>query len=196
MCSLRPKAALLECLLALHSEGAPMTWRTMLAAALLIGAVLWLLGYLLTVTTWRAFDEGAPPDPQFVAASAGRAFIADMDGMPTTTSSTTTTVKPVVRSAPTVRAVSRPAPVVHDGSVWDRLAACESGGNWSINTGNGYYGGLQQDMQFWRSYGGPAFAARPDLASREQQIVVAERARDSGRGYRPWPTCARRLGLI
>lgn len=82
------------------------------------------------------------------------------------------------------------------GSVWDRLAQCESGGNWSIATGNGYYGGLQMDMQFWSSYGGPAFASRPDLASRAQQITVAERARDSGRGYYPWPTCARQLGLI
>lgn len=86
-------------------------------------------------------------------------------------------------------------PVV-SGDVWDRLAACESGGNWSINTGNGYFGGLQMDMSFWRSYGGPEHAPRPDLASREAQIVVATRARDGGRGYHPWPTCARRLGLI
>lgn len=91
----------------------------------------------------------------------------------------------------------RRAPVYEStGSVWDRLAQCESGGNWAINTGNGYYGGLQMDMQFWSSYGGPAFASRPDLASRAQQITVAERARDSGRGYYPWPTCARNLGLI
>lgn len=77
-------------------------------------------------------------------------------------------------------------------SVWDRIAACESGGNWATNTGNGYYGGLQENLTFWRSYGGDEFAERPDLASREQQIVVAERARDSGRGYRPWPECGRR----
>lgn len=78
--------------------------------------------------------------------------------------------------------------------VWDRIAQCESGGNWSIRTGNGYYGGLQMDMQFWRTYGG-GVAARPDLASREQQIAAATRARDSGRGYRPWPACSRKLGL-
>lgn len=79
-----------------------------------------------------------------------------------------------------------------DVGVWDRIAECESGGNWATNTGNGYYGGLQMNMQFWHSYGGDEFASRPDLASREQQIVVAERARDSGRGYRPWPVCGAR----
>jgi hypothetical protein len=80
--------------------------------------------------------------------------------------------------------------------VWDQIQKCECPPGWHCNTGNGYFGGLQMDMTFWRSYGGPQFAPRPDLASREQQIVVAERARDSGRGYRPWPTCAKRLGLI
>lgn len=113
--------------------------------------------------------------------------------MPVTTTSTTARA----RTAPTIRpaAASRPAQV-QVGNVWDRLARCESGGRWNISTGNGYFGGLQMDMQFWRSYGGPTYASRPDLASREQQIVVAERARDGGRGYHPWPACARRLGLI
>jgi hypothetical protein len=80
-------------------------------------------------------------------------------------------------------------------TVWYRLAKCESGGNWAINTGNGYYGGLQMDAQFWRSYGDPKYA-RPDLAPAEAQIAAATRARDGGRGYRPWPACARKLGLI
>ena len=60
-------------------------------------------------------------------------------------------------------------------TVWDDLAECESGGNWAINTGNGYYGGLQFAGGTWRAYGGEEFAARADLATREQQIVVAER---------------------
>lgn len=77
---------------------------------------------------------------------------------------------------------------------WDRVANCESGGNWHINTGNGYYGGLQFDMGTWEAYGGLAFASRPDLASREAQIVVATRVRDGylkypPRGYSAWPTC-------
>lgn len=99
------------------------------------------------------------------------------------------------RKAAARAARSAPRAAPSGAGVWDRLAACESGGRWNINTGNGYYGGLQMDMSFWRSYGG-GVAARPDLASREQQIAAATRARDGGRGYHPWPKCARRLGLI
>jgi hypothetical protein len=80
------------------------------------------------------------------------------------------------------------------GSVWDKIAQCESGGNWAINTGNGYYGGLQMLGSTWRSYGGTAFAPRADLATREQQIIVAERIR-ADVGYGAWPTCSRKLGL-
>ena len=78
--------------------------------------------------------------------------------------------------------------------VWDRLAECEAGGNWAINTGNGYYGGLQFLGSTWQNYGGGEFAARADLATREQQIVVAERIRDDV-GYGAWPACTRRLAL-
>jgi uncharacterized protein YabE (DUF348 family) len=60
--------------------------------------------------------------------------------------------------------------------MWDRVAQCESGGNWHINTGNGYYGGLQFSISTWLAYGGGQFASRADLASREQQITVANRA--------------------
>jgi resuscitation-promoting factor RpfB len=70
--------------------------------------------------------------------------------------------------------------------VWDRLAQCESGGNWAANTGNGYYGGLQFNLGTWQSYGG---SGRPDQNSREQQIAVAERVRDAEGGYGAWPVC-------
>ncbi|MFF2660331.1 transglycosylase family protein [Kitasatospora sp. NPDC058032] len=76
---------------------------------------------------------------------------------------------------------------------WDRVAACESGGNWRINTGNGYFGGLQFDQPTWRENGGLAYAPRPDLASREQQIAVADRLADR-RGLKPWPVCGTRAG--
>ncbi|WP_345712529.1 transglycosylase family protein, partial [Kineococcus glutinatus] len=79
-------------------------------------------------------------------------------------------------------------------SEWDRLAQCESGGNWHINTGNGYYGGVQFSASTWRGYGGGQYAARADLASREQQIVVAERVL-AGQGWGAWPSCSRKLGL-
>jgi uncharacterized protein YabE (DUF348 family) len=69
--------------------------------------------------------------------------------------------------------------------MWDRIAQCESTGNWSINTGNGYYGGLQFDLQTWLGAGGGDFASRPDLASRAEQITVANRVYED-RGLSPW----------
>jgi uncharacterized protein YabE (DUF348 family) len=77
-------------------------------------------------------------------------------------------------------------------TVWDRLAQCESGGNWAINTGNGYYGGLQFNVGTWRAYGGTGY---PHQASRETQIAVATRLRDATGGYGSWPGCAAKLGL-
>lgn len=84
-----------------------------------------------------------------------------------------------------------PAPVVNDGSVWDRLAQCESGGNWNINTGNGYYGGLQFTPGTWASVGGSGL---PHEASREEQIARAQTLAER-RGYSPWPACSAKLGL-
>jgi resuscitation-promoting factor RpfB len=78
------------------------------------------------------------------------------------------------------------------GTVWDQLAQCESGGNWAINTGNGYYGGLQFNLQTWRSSGGSGY---PHQNSREQQIAVAERLRAATGGYGSWPHCSQQLGL-
>ncbi len=78
--------------------------------------------------------------------------------------------------------------------VWDRLAKCESSGNWAINSGNGYYGGLQFGYATWHAYGGGAFAPYPHQATRVEQIVVAERLR-ALRGYQPWPACRIKLGL-
>ena len=102
----------------------------------------------------------------------------------------------------TLHSVATPAParpaapaVTYDGdSVWDDLAQCESGGNWAINTGNGYYGGLQFSHPTWHGYGGAEFAEYPHQATREQQITVAERLH-AARGYQPWPACRAKLGL-
>ena len=79
-------------------------------------------------------------------------------------------------------------------SVWDRVAACESGGNWSINTGNGFYGGLQFTSSTWAAYGGTAYASRADLASREAQIAVAQKTL-AGQGPGAWPVCSVKAGL-
>jgi len=79
-------------------------------------------------------------------------------------------------------------------SVWDAVAACESGGNWHINTGNGFYGGLQFTKSTWLGYGGGAYAPRADLASKSAQIAVAQRVL-AGQGPGAWPVCSVRAGL-
>ena len=78
--------------------------------------------------------------------------------------------------------------------LWDLVAQCESNERWTANTGNSYYGGLQEDMVFWRRYGGLVYAPRPDLAPRWAQIAVAERGLGV-QGWGAWPVCSRRLGL-
>ncbi|MDX2649775.1 transglycosylase family protein [Streptomyces sp. PA03-1a] len=77
---------------------------------------------------------------------------------------------------------------------WDKVAQCESSGRWHINTGNGYYGGLQFAQSTWKAYGGGKFAARADLATRSEQIAIAERVLD-GQGPGAWPVCSQRAGL-
>ncbi len=84
------------------------------------------------------------------------------------------------------------APAVGDGSVWDRLAQCESGGNWAANTGNGYYGGVQFSPTTWSSLGAPGL---PHQASREVQIKYASMLQQRS-GWGQWPSCAAKLGLL
>lgn len=86
---------------------------------------------------------------------------------------------------------SRQSGTVASGSVWDRIAQCESGGNWSINTGNGYYGGLQFTQSSWRAAGG---SGSPQNASRSEQIRVAQHLQKM-QGWGAWPTCSRKAGL-
>jgi len=76
-------------------------------------------------------------------------------------------------------------------SAWDKLAKCESSGNWKINSGNGYYGGLQFNAGTWRAFGGKGM---PHQASRGQQIAVAERTL-AAQGWNAWPSCSRKMGL-
>ncbi|AFM07035.1 resuscitation-promoting factor [Corynebacterium pseudotuberculosis] len=86
------------------------------------------------------------------------------------------------------------APAVADGSVWDQLAQCESTGNWAINTGNGFSGGLQFTDSTWAGFGGTAYAPRAHLATREQQIAIAQKVQAS-QGWGAWPACTSKLGL-
>ena len=79
-------------------------------------------------------------------------------------------------------------------SDWDRLAQCEAGGNWQINTGNGYHGGLQFNAGTWAAYGGTAYAPTADLATREQQIEIAKKTQ-AAQGWGAWPACTAKMGL-
>lgn len=81
-----------------------------------------------------------------------------------------------------------------DAGTWDRVAECESGGVWSANESNGYYGGLQLTLEMWEQYGGTAYAERPDLASRSQQIAVGEKVL-AEKGPEAFPRCAASAGL-
>lgn len=187
-----------------------MTWRTGLLLALLVSLVLWLLLYLLVVTGYRAVHEAVPPDPRMVAVSAGKAFVADMDGMPTT-STTTTTLK--ARPAPTVR-VSRPTPTpaVAVGEIpslirqmFGRFGAdvgeqavkvfgCETGGTYNPRATNGSHAGLAQISRRWHGARiarlgftwEQMFEATPNLTVAAD--IFAEQ------GWRPW-TCARIVGV-
>ncbi|MFD3541093.1 transglycosylase family protein [Streptomyces sp. NPDC058662] len=88
------------------------------------------------------------------------------------------------------------AGTAHAASVdtWNKVAACESTSNWRINTGNGYYGGLQFSQSTWRAFGGTAYAPRADLATKDQQIAVAEKVL-KGQGPQAWPHCGKGAGL-
>ena len=99
-----------------------------------------------------------------------------------------TAVAGAVLSAP---ALAAPVASADTGSAWDRLAQCESGGNWAINTGNGFQGGLQFTPGTWHAFGG---VGTPMGATREQQIAVAERVL-AEQGWGAWPACSRKLGL-
>ncbi|HVH22968.1 MAG TPA: transglycosylase family protein [Pseudonocardia sp.] len=86
-----------------------------------------------------------------------------------------------------------PAASAAPNSTWDRVAQCESGGRWNVNTGNGYHGGLQFSPSTWRSFGGGEFAASANQASRAEQIAVAERVL-AKQGWGAWPVCSRKAG--
>ncbi|CAM02846.1 LysM domain-containing protein [Saccharopolyspora erythraea NRRL 2338] len=91
-------------------------------------------------------------------------------------------------------AVALPANAASE-STWDAVAQCESTGNWQINNGNGYYGGLQFSASTWAAYGGNQYASNAANATREQQIAVAERVLQA-QGPGAWPVCSKKAGLI
>lgn len=108
---------------------------------------------------------------------------------------TNTTTKTLAKVALTGAVLGGGAALLGTGSAnaatdseWNQVAQCESGGNWAINTGNGYQGGLQFSPSTWAGHGGTQFAPSADQATREEQIVVAERVL-AGQGKGAWPSC-------
>ena len=100
----------------------------------------------------------------------------------------------IAGSATFITGVALSAPAQAAGSVWDAVAACESGGNWAIDTGNGYSGGLQFNSSTWNAFGGTRYASRANLASKSAQIATAQRVL-AAQGPGAWPTCSQRAGL-
>ncbi|MGW4101312.1 transglycosylase family protein [Mycobacterium sp. NPDC004974] len=84
-------------------------------------------------------------------------------------------------------------PPVSNGAAWDALSQCEAGGNWAINTGNGFFGGVQFDQNTWERQGGLRYAPRADLATREEQIAIAT-VTQARQGWGAWPVCSGRIG--
>ncbi len=138
--------------------------------------------------------------PQPPSGTAANSATSTAQSAPSATSTKATTA-PQASAAPSSKTPGAAggntvaAPGLADSSVWDALAQCESGGNWAINTGNGLYGGLQLDRGAWLSNGGAAYAPLPSDATRQQQILIAEKVR-ADRGFSPWSSCARKLGLL
>ena len=134
-------------------------------------------------------DPGSPGTQDVTFA------VATVNGVETGRLPIANTVITPARDA-VVRVGTKPGtdvPPVTNGSIWDAIAGCEAGGNWAINTGNGYYGGVQFDQGTWERNGGLRFASRADLATREEQITVAEVTRER-QGWGAWPVCSGRAG--
>ncbi|MFZ2526818.1 MAG: transglycosylase family protein, partial [Rhodococcus sp. (in: high G+C Gram-positive bacteria)] len=135
-------------------------------------------------------DPGAPGVQEVTFA------VSTVDGIETGREATDTVVTAPARPA-IVRVGTKPGtevPPVEDGDIWDALATCEAGGNWAINTGNGYYGGMQFDQSTWERLGGLRYAPRADLATREEQIAIADVTQQK-QGWGAWPSCSGGLGV-
>ena len=123
----------------------------------------------------RGLPHRASPRPRPTIITVGtKSTVRRASSSSSSRSSPRRAAPPAAQSASIAAPARRPASSGSSGINWDGIAQCESTNNWSINTGNGYYGGLQFDNSTWASGGGTAYASRPDLATREQQIAVAE----------------------
>ena len=142
-----------------------------------------------TMPTMATTTTVAPTTTVAVAAAVAESTTTAAPTTTTTVKPTTTTVKP------TTTTTAKPLPVKGDpdsAATWEELADCESNGNWSANTGNGYYGGLQFSQASWENVGGTGL---PSEAPKATQIEMGKRLQ-ARQGWAAWPTCARQLGFI
>ena len=133
----------------------------------------------------QVIDDPGAPGEQDVTFAVARVNGAETGRLPVAN----TVITPARQAV--LRVGTKPGtavPEVTNGARWDAIARCESSGNWAINTGNGYFGGLQFDQNTWERNGGLRYAARADLASREEQIAIAEVTR-ARQGWGAWPVC-------
>lgn len=168
-----------------------------LKKALLVIAILILLYLVAPAVHVNSTDAGGLPSstpaaPTTVLQPETTTTTIDLSFLNTTTTSTTVYVPPTVPEYRNIEIQTSTS------DIWDQLAQCETGGNWSANTGNGYGGGLQfahmSSWSTWKAFGGQEYATHPWEASREQQIIVAERVLTTS-GWKAWPGCSRKLGL-
>ncbi|WP_353951128.1 ubiquitin-like domain-containing protein [Knoellia sp. S7-12] len=147
-----------------------------------------------TLTIQRTLVDGKPAGDKVLSTKVTKAAVAEVVAVGTKAKPVAPKPDaPKTSSAPRTSSAPAPSPGNTSGAginlsnaaMWDRIAQCESTGNWSINTGNGYYGGLQFDIRTWLGAGGGDFAQRADLASRAEQITVANRVY-ADRGLQPW----------
>jgi LysM repeat protein len=136
---------------------------------------------------------GQPHVPAWLARAALAATTTPATTTPATPATTVLADPAPADPAPAapLAPASSPAPAPSDGVNWSAIAACESGGDWSADTGNGFYGGLQFTEQTWLAYGGGQYAPSANLATEAQQIAVAEKVL-AGQGIGAWPVCGAR----
>lgn len=141
-------------------------------------------------------NGSAPHNPRDVDLARTRRETDEYMGRHTKRNTFSTAARLTVASMAVVGASATitPAASAAPDSDWDRLAQCEAGGNWHINTGNGFHGGLQFSPSTWNAYGGQKYAPYAYQATREQQIAVAEKVL-AGQGWGAWPACSAKLGL-
>ena len=171
----------------------------------IVGVVVIVLGAVVLVALVRGHRGWARTARRTAAGvvvvlSVGGALVAcqstgTASGGPASSPQATapTTVAPA-QAPPASVTPAAPPPGAAAAAVWDALAQCEAGGDWAIDTGNGLYGGMQLGADTWLQNGGGVFAPLPNGATREQQIVVAERVRAT-QGVAPWGSGAAKLGL-